>query len=93
MAVPSGPVWLGSAMSRQAMPTMAAWIDDLREAFGKAEIDAVIRAGLKPDCEPRRRFFAGEAGQEVGRRWVPEGVEVSPVLPEVVVVASKRGRQ
>ena len=58
------------------MPTVTAWIDDLREAFGKTEIDAVIRVGLRPDCEPRRRFFASENGQEIGRRFVP-AVEVS----------------
>ena len=73
------------------MPTVAKFIDELREAFGKADIDAVIRAGLKPDCEPRLRFFASEGGQEVGQRYVP-GVEVSPVL-SAVVVAGKRGRQ
>lgn len=67
-------------MSRQAMPTVAKFIDDLREAFGKADIDAVIRAGLKPDCEASLRFFAAEGGQQFGRRYVP-GFEVSPVLP------------
>lgn len=76
-------------MSREAMPTVAKCIDELREAFGKAEIDAVIRAGLKPDCPDERRFFASEAGQTVGRRPAGGGVEVIPVLP--LPAPEKRG--
>lgn len=47
---------------RQTMPTVAAWIDDLRAAFGADEINAAIRAGL--DGQPT--FHARENGQEVG---------------------------
>lgn len=47
---------------RQAMPTVAAWIDDLRAAFGAEMIDAAIRAGL--DGQPT--FHAREGGREVG---------------------------
>lgn len=81
------------AMSRQSMPTVAAWIDDLREAFGKTEIDAVIRVGLRPDCEPRRRFFASENGQEIGNRFVPSG-EISVaqmVIGDWVGVPGRKG--
>lgn len=95
MVVPSGPVWLGLAMSRQAMPTVAKFIDELREAFGKVDIDAVIRTGLKPDCEPRRRFFASEGGQEVGKRYAPPGIEVSPTrwVFDLGPVKTVRGRR
>jgi hypothetical protein len=47
---------------RQAMPTVAGWIDELRAAFGAQAIDAAIRAGL--DGQPT--FHAREAGHEVG---------------------------
>ena len=47
---------------RQAMPTVAGWIDGLRAAFGADEINAAIRAGI--DGQPT--FHARENGQEVG---------------------------
>ncbi len=43
------------------MPTVTAFIDDLRLTFGKAEIDQAIRRGLKDGS-----FHAAEAGYEVG---------------------------
>lgn len=52
----------------RTMPQVAMWMDDLREAFGREDIDAVIRAGLKPDCPPDLRVFAREGGQVVGQR-------------------------
>ena len=48
---------------RDQMPRTAAFIDDLRAAFGAEAIDAAIRAGIKG--EPGR-FHATEAGQSVG---------------------------
>ncbi len=84
------------------MPKVTAFIDDLRSAFGVDEIDNVIRRGLHADCKPEQRFFAAEAGHEMGRRYVPAGVvvPVSAMALEVVdeaanepVVANrKRGR-
>lgn len=53
---------------RNAMPWVASVFDDLREAFGREDIDAVIRVGLKPDCPPDLRVFACEGGQVVGQR-------------------------
>ena len=47
---------------RQAMPTVAAFIDDLRDAFGAEHINPIIRAGM--DGQPV--FHAKEAGHEVG---------------------------
>lgn len=46
------------------MPVVTAFIDDLREAFGKADIDAAIRAGM--NGQPT--FWAIENGIEVGTR-------------------------
>jgi hypothetical protein len=48
---------------RDAMPQTAAFIDELRKAFGAEMIDAQIRKAMKgePDC-----FYAEEAGHQVG---------------------------
>lgn len=55
------------------MPEIAVWIDELREVFGREEVDVAIRAGI--DGEPR--FWACEGGIEVGTKAaVPDGVEV-----------------
>lgn len=48
---------------REQMPTVAAWIDGLRDAFGKDYIDRQIRRGLKGDGA----FHAVERGHEIGR--------------------------
>lgn len=47
---------------RQAMPTVAGWIDALRAAFGAEMIDAAIRAGIAG----QKTFHAIENGHEVG---------------------------
>jgi len=44
------------------MPETAAFIDEMRRVFGKAEIDAVVRAGVAG--EPG--FHASENGLQVG---------------------------
>lgn len=44
------------------MPESAAWIDELRHAFGPDEINRAIRAGMKG--EPV--FHAVENGHELG---------------------------
>jgi len=49
---------------RQAMPTVAAWIDALRDAFGAEEINAAIKAGI--DGQPT--FYAAEGGQQIGTK-------------------------
>lgn len=73
------------------MPQVTQWIDDLREAFGKAEIDAVIRNGLSPQCKAHERFHAIEAGQEVGQPYVPDpsGVVAAPASGLAFVVSGK----
>ena len=46
---------------RDRMPKVSAWIDGLREVFGKAEVDGWIRAGLADGS-----FCAKENGHQVG---------------------------
>jgi len=48
---------------RDKMPHTAAFIDELRAAFGAECIDTAIRAGIKGEPD---RFHATEAGQSVG---------------------------
>lgn len=55
---------------RTRMPEITGWLDDLRGAFGAETVNEAIRAGIagKP------RFYAAEAGVEVGtRKPVPYG--------------------
>lgn len=46
---------------RARMPTVAAFIDELRAAFGKDEVDGWIRAGLRNGS-----FRAEENGHVIG---------------------------
>lgn len=73
---------------RDAMPTTAAIIDDLRSAFGADEINAAIRDGMQGG----ERFYACEAGLEIGRRvelggYVLSGSDMVLQLPERKKVA------
>jgi hypothetical protein len=47
---------------RDQMPQVAAFVDDLRAAFGAAQIDGAIRAGLRG----RPYFWAREGSHEIG---------------------------
>lgn len=47
---------------RQQMPTVAGWIDSLRDAFGKEVIDSAIRAGM----DGQHTFNARENSHAVG---------------------------
>ncbi len=62
---------------REQMPTCAAWIDDLRAAFGTETIDAAIRQGRK-----QGGFCAEEAGHVVGKGldWTEARVAVLPAV-------------
>ena len=53
---------------RDQMPEVAAFIDRLRDAFGKDEIDQQIRRGMRG--EPT--FYARENGQVIGTPWRKE---------------------
>lgn len=72
-----GEVW----KVRAKMPQCAAFVDDLREAFGAEEINNVIKRGLRTECPPELRVHFVEAGHELGRPAGVLGVEVVPVLP------------
>lgn len=52
---------------RQTMPTVAAWVDQLREAFGADTINAAIRNGVAGGAQ----FYAVEGGQVIGCDSVP----------------------
>lgn len=51
---------------RDAMPTVAAFIDDLRAAFGADQVDPSIRAGI--GGEPNR-FWAREGEHTLGTQF------------------------
>jgi hypothetical protein len=57
---------------REEMPQVTAFIDRLRNTFGRDNIDAVIRRGMKG--EPV--FYASENGHTIGTDW--SYVEPSP---------------
>ena len=57
---------------REVMPEIAAWLDGLRGAFGRAAIDESIRLGLRGE----RIFHARENGHELGYPG-PQGVQLS----------------
>lgn len=59
---------------RESMPQVAAWIDELREAFGTEAIDRSIRAGLRGEVG----FIASENGQVVGTPFPKARYEVHP---------------
>jgi hypothetical protein len=44
---------------RQTMPTVAAWVDELRSVFGADSVDPALRRG---------EFWAREGGAEAGTR-------------------------
>ncbi len=47
---------------RDEMPVVTAWIDAMREAFGKEHIDGIIKAGMRGQPV----FYASENGHTVG---------------------------
>lgn len=53
---------MSKSSMREQMPLTAAFIDDLRDAFGREHIDAQIKAGMRG--EPT--FFAQENGHTLG---------------------------
>jgi len=50
---------------RQAMPTVASWIDELREAFGADQINPSLKAGMQGGSD----FYASENGHEIGSKY------------------------
>lgn len=58
---------------RQTMPTVAAWVDQLREAFGADAINPAIRNGVAGGAG----FYATENGQTIGSEAMPGRYVVS----------------
>lgn len=52
---------------REAMPTVSAWVDELREAFGADGINQSIRNGMAGGAD----FFADENGHTIGCEVMP----------------------
>jgi len=50
---------------REAMPVVAAFVDDLRQVFGEQTINRSIAAGVRGQSG---KFWASEGGVEVGTR-------------------------
>lgn len=64
----------GKGSMREAMPTVAAFVDEMRKAFGADQVDPSIRAGLRGEPD---KFWAREAGHELGTPF-EEGRRVQP---------------
>jgi hypothetical protein len=82
-------------MSRERMPWCAKVIDGLREAFGRLDINEVIRRGLRPDCEPVERVYLRENGEALGKPFEPPASKIVAASQMVIgeqVVSKKRGR-
>lgn len=58
---------------RQTMPTVAAWVDELREAFGAGAINPALRNGVAGGA----LFYATEGGHSIGCDAMPGGRVVS----------------
>lgn len=54
------------------MPNVKRWADDLRGAFGAAEIQAALKS---------QGYYASEGGRVIDTRKYTQGVLVVPVLP------------
>lgn len=70
---------------RGGMPLCAAFIDDMRGAFGAEDINQQQARGMRG--EPV--FWVSEGGHEIGTRPAA-GVEVVPLLP---IVIERKGRR
>ena len=57
---------------RQTMPTVAAWVDELRAAFGAEVVNRSIRNGAAGGTW----FWARENGSEIGQRPSPGKSEI-----------------
>jgi hypothetical protein len=60
---------------REMMPIVAAWVDEVRAAFGVDVVDSAIRAGMRGE----RTFFASENGYEVGTCMIGDEIVIAGV--------------
>jgi hypothetical protein len=65
------------------MPRCAAFVDALREAFGVAEINSVIKRGLRMECADGHRVWFSEAGHVLGRQAADAAPAIS--VADIVV--------
>jgi hypothetical protein len=66
---------------RDEMPGAAALVDELRQVFGPAWVDAALREGLRLQREHARR--AAEQGQAAADQWL----DVQPLKAPAIRVA------
>jgi hypothetical protein len=81
---------------RSEMPVVAAWVDEMRKAFGAEMVDQQIRRGMKGE----QTFHATENGHEVGTAFdspdvakVFSGDRLLVRFSEVTLKGGKRGRR
>jgi len=72
--------------ARDAMPKVAAWLDDLRAAFGRELVDAQIRAAT---TEGLPTFCASEGGRRVGVP-LPASGGVGFTADQLVILVPKK---
>jgi hypothetical protein len=76
------------------MPGCAAFVDDLRAAFGADEINAVIKRGLRSEAQPEHQVRFSEAGQVLGHPPQAEaGVSAARMVIGPAPVVTKLGRR
>lgn len=76
------------ASLRDAMPSTAAFIDEMRAVFGAEDINASIRAGL--DGQPT--FWASEGGAEIGTKDHRVGIALSDMVIDAPGATVKAGK-
>jgi hypothetical protein len=63
---------------RDEMPGAAALVDELRQMFGQAWVDAALREGLRLQREHAKR--AAEQGQAAADQWLDAQPHQAPAL-------------
>lgn len=71
---------------RVAMPVVAGFVDDLRHAFGRLDVDSWVRRGIADGS-----FHASEGGQQIGQSVPPPDNAIS--VRDLVLVAAVKGRK
>ena len=74
---------------RDEIPKTAALIDDLRDAFGADEINALIKAGL----HGAGTFWASENGREIGSRPPPPAAGSGITADRMVIARPAPGKR
>jgi hypothetical protein len=73
---------------RETMPLCAGFIDEMRQAFGAAEINASIKAGI----EGQPTFYASENGVEIGTKDTRPGFPLSRMVIDAPGATVQAGR-